>query len=52
MVGNFADVKNSSSEAKKINHVTKWYKPWFYKHVETFLQYEEGKIIKFDFWQY
>ena len=36
MVGNFADVK-TSSEAKKINHVTKWYKPWFYKHVETFL---------------
>ena len=52
MVGNFADVKNSSPEAKKINHVTKWYKPWFYKHVETFLQNEEGKNIKFDFWQY
>lgn len=42
MVGNLADVKNSSPEAKKINHVTKWYKPWFYKHVETFLQNEEG----------
>ena len=39
MVGNFADVK-TSSEAKKINHVTKWYKPWFYKHVETFLTKE------------
>ena len=42
MVGNFADVK-TSSEAKKINHVTKWYKPWFYKHVETFLTKEEGQ---------
>lgn len=36
MVGNFADVKTSEEKAK-VNHVTKWYKPWFYKHVETFL---------------
>ena len=37
MVGNFADVKTPEQKAK-INNVTKWYKPWFYKHVETFLQ--------------
>ena len=36
MIGNFAEVKTEEQKAK-INHVTKWYKPWFYKHVETFL---------------
>lgn len=36
MVGNFSDVTTSEQKAK-INHVTTWYKPWFYKHVETFL---------------
>lgn len=42
MVGNFADVK-TAQDKKKINHVTKWYKPWFYKHVETFLQKGESE---------
>ncbi len=28
----------SSADRGKINHVTKWYKPWFYKHVETYLK--------------
>jgi len=42
MVGNFADV-TTSEQAKKINHVTKWYKPWFYKHVETFLTKGESE---------
>ena len=37
MVGNFADV-TTAEQKSKINHVTRWYKPWFYKHVETFLQ--------------
>ena len=37
MVGNFADV-TTAEQAAKVNHVTRWYKPWFYKHVETFLQ--------------
>ena len=36
MVGNFADIENYSQKSQ-INEVTKWYKPWFYKHVETFL---------------
>lgn len=22
----------------QINHITQWYKPWFYKHVESFLK--------------
>ncbi|XP_069937165.1 delta(24)-sterol reductase isoform X2 [Cherax quadricarinatus] len=26
----------------KINHVTRWYKPWFYKHVEKFLKKGRG----------
>ncbi|PAA94059.1 hypothetical protein BOX15_Mlig017234g1 [Macrostomum lignano] len=36
MVGNFAKV-DTPEKAAKVNHVTRWYKPWFYKHVETFL---------------
>lgn len=36
MVGNFADC-DTPEKKQKINHVTRWYKPWFYKHVETFL---------------
>ena len=27
----------------QVNHVTRWYKPWFYKHVETFLSRGEGE---------
>jgi len=42
MVGNFADVKTSEERAK-INCVTRWYKPWFYKHVESFLSRGEGE---------
>ena len=37
MVGNFSDA-TTSEQRLKINHVTRWYKPWFYKHVETFLE--------------
>ena len=33
MVGNFAE---ACPKSKKINNVARWYKPWFYKHVETF----------------
>ena len=36
MVANFADVK-SFEQKKKINRITRWYKPWFYKYVEEFL---------------
>ena len=41
MVGNFADVETDEEKAK-INKVTTWYKPWFYKHVETFLTTRNG----------
>ncbi|XP_042237262.1 delta(24)-sterol reductase-like isoform X2 [Homarus americanus] len=36
MVGNFADVPDT--EQHKINRVTAWHKPWFYKHAEGFLK--------------
>lgn len=36
MVGNFADV-DSAEKRGKVNPVTAWYKPWFYKHTESFL---------------
>eukprot|EP00095_Tigriopus_kingsejongensis_P003457 snap_masked-scaffold13_size735724-processed-gene-2.2 protein:Tk03457 transcript:snap_masked-scaffold13_size735724-processed-gene-2.2-mRNA-1 annotation:"hypothetical protein" len=42
MVGNLAEV-NTKEEKSKINHVTKWYKPWFYKHVESFLTRGESE---------
>ena len=42
MVGNFADVKTNDQKAK-INKLTTWYKPWFYKHVETCLNSSEEK---------
>uniref|UniRef100_A0A1B6C9D4 Delta(24)-sterol reductase n=1 Tax=Clastoptera arizonana TaxID=38151 RepID=A0A1B6C9D4_9HEMI len=34
MTGHFSDGEDNI----EINRVTKWYKPWFYKHVESFLQ--------------
>jgi len=42
MVGNFADVK-AVEQVQKINNITKWYKPWFYKHVESFLKKGESE---------
>lgn len=42
MAGTFADVKTPADRAK-INHVTRWYKPWFYKHVESFLDKGESE---------
>merc|ERR1711874_601809 len=42
MGGNFADVTTPEGESK-VNRVTRWYKPWFYKHVETFLETGEGE---------
>lgn len=44
MVGNFANVKNQQEEAQ-VNHVARWYKPWFYKHVESFLV--RGRTVEF-----
>jgi len=37
MVGEFADVKTKEQKAK-INHCNYWFKPWFYKHAESFLK--------------
>nr|CAB3237582.1 delta(24)-sterol reductase-like [Phallusia mammillata] len=42
LVGNFSDV-TTDEQRNKINHVSKWYKPWFYKHVETFLRRGGGE---------
>uniref|UniRef100_A0A7E4V4U9 Delta(24)-sterol reductase n=1 Tax=Panagrellus redivivus TaxID=6233 RepID=A0A7E4V4U9_PANRE len=44
LIGNFADVDTDEKKAK-INEVTRWYKPWFYKHVETFLNKEGEEYI-------
>ncbi len=38
MCGEFADVSTGEQKAK-INKINYWFKPWFYKHVETFLKY-------------
>ena len=40
--GRFADVRTEAEKAK-INPLGRWYKPWFYKHVETFLQKGQGQ---------
>ena len=37
MLGNFATPKTKEEKAK-INHITRWYKLPFYKHVETLLE--------------
>jgi len=42
MIGNFADVF-TEADKKKINRVSRWYKPWYYKHVKTFLRDGEGE---------
>lgn len=44
MVGHFANVRNAEEEAQ-INHITRWYKPWFFKHVESFLV--KGPTVEF-----
>lgn len=44
MVGHFANVKNAKEESQ-VNHITRWYKPWFYKHVESFLI--KGRTVEY-----
>jgi delta24-sterol reductase len=39
MAGEFAD---APADRRKVNPIGRWYKPWFYKHVETFL-WEDGE---------
>lgn len=40
MTGSFSD----THEIGKLNEIGTWYKPWFYKHVETFLEKDEDCI--------
>ena len=40
MAGDFAD---APADRSKINPLGRWYKPWFYKHVETFLERGEAE---------
>ncbi|KAK2724984.1 hypothetical protein QYM36_001439 [Artemia franciscana] len=41
MVGNFEDA-DIAEKSGKINRLSRWYKPWFYKYVETFLDRGES----------
>ena len=34
MTGNMVD----SCEPDKLNEIGQWYKPWFFKHVEAFME--------------
>jgi delta24-sterol reductase len=43
MACDFVDVKDVP--ANQINRIGRWYKPWFYKHVETFL--ERGEAVEY-----
>ncbi|KAI6196652.1 Delta(24)-sterol reductase [Aphelenchoides besseyi] len=45
MVGNFEDVDTPEKQKKKVNKIAAWYKPWFYKHTETFLRYENDEYV-------
>lgn len=40
MTGDFAD---APADRSKVNPLGRWYKPWFYKHVETFLDGDGGE---------
>jgi len=42
MIGNFSDASTTEQRAK-INHITRWYKLPFYKHVESFLEKGEAE---------
>ena len=39
MTGNFSDIVNPDG---KINHIGRWYNPWFYKHCEKSLKKSES----------
>ena len=42
MSGEFADVQ-TPMQRRKINPIGRWWKPWFYKHVEGYLQGSGGE---------
>jgi delta24-sterol reductase len=44
MTGRFADAK-TDEDRRKINPIGRPYKPWFYKHVEQFLDHEGEELI-------
>jgi delta24-sterol reductase len=41
MAADFADV-DTAEKRRKVNRIGRWYKPWFYKHVETYLDGDGG----------
>lgn len=41
MLGNFAD----KIEVKNENRIGRWFKPWFYKHVES--KFEGKNLVEF-----
>ncbi|MCB9568221.1 MAG: FAD-dependent oxidoreductase [Myxococcales bacterium] len=41
MCGDFADADTPEAR-RKINRLGRWYKPWFYRHVETYLSGDGG----------
>lgn len=43
MTGNFADKPNADG---RINRISAWYKPWFYKHVHKFL-YQQNSVVEY-----
>jgi len=43
MLGDMVDA--SQVNRKKINSIGRWYKPWFYRHVETFLK--KGEDVEY-----
>ena len=47
MSGVFVD---KCEENKKLNVLGRWYKPWFYKHVETFLEKVRIPSVHFFIW--
>lgn len=42
MCARFSDA-DTFEKRRKINRITRWYKPWFYKHVEGFLATKGGE---------
>jgi delta24-sterol reductase len=44
MSGEFAEV-STQQERRKVNPIGRFYKPWFYKHVETFLAGEGDEYV-------
>jgi delta24-sterol reductase len=46
MASNYADETASDYSSNKLNHISFWYKPWFYKHVQHILNQGE-RVVEF-----